>query len=390
MKTTSLIGALLLLTTACGRLGGTPTPLPTVVLDIGAAASPSGPAASGGVTASGFISSTREANLSFGQGGIVQAVHVAVGDSVRAGDVLVELESTPAQVELDRAQRAVREMTSAAGLAAAEQALALAQQEQDKAQKKVVALTYPRATESFIKNLQAQITLARRELAEATQGFNHLEDLPDNDPGKARAQVRMSEAQANLNKLVGNYNWYTGQPSEIDVDLTNANFEAANAAVQEAQWYAAAVRGDPIPAEASGAKLTALQEAKGVVLAAQARLEATRVISPADGVVGSVGISPGEYAAPGQPVVIVTDLEHLQVETTDLSELDLPKVQIGDSATIAIDALSEQAVGHVVAISPVAEILGGDVVYKVIVTFDEQPAGLRPGMTAVVTFEGPA
>jgi multidrug resistance efflux pump len=390
MKTTSLIGALLLLTTACGRLGGTPTPLPTVVLDMGAAASPSGAAASGGVTASGFISSSREANLSFGQGGIVQAVHVAVGDSVRAGDVLVELESTSAQVELDRAQRALREMTSAAGLAAAEQALALAQQEQDKAQKKVVALTYPRATESFIKNLQAQITLARRELAEATQGFNHLEDLPDNDPGKARAQVRMSEAQANLNKLVGNYNWYTGQPSEIDVDLTNANFEAANAAVQEAQWYAAAVRGDPVPAEASGAKLTALQEAKGVVRAAQARLEATRVISPADGVVGSVGISPGEYAAPGQPVVIVTDLEHLQVETTDLSELDLPKVQIGDSATIAIDALSEQAVGHVVAISPVAEILGGDVVYKVIVTFDEQPAGLRPGMTAVVTFEGPA
>jgi multidrug efflux pump subunit AcrA (membrane-fusion protein) len=119
MKTTSLIGALLLLTSACGRLGGTPTPLPTVVLDIGAAASPSGPAASGGVTASGVISSSREANLSFGQGGIVQAVHVAVGDSVRAGDVLVELESTPAQVELDRAQRALREMTSAAGLAAA-------------------------------------------------------------------------------------------------------------------------------------------------------------------------------------------------------------------------------------------------------------------------------
>ncbi|MBF8257389.1 MAG: multidrug resistance efflux pump-like protein, partial [Anaerolineales bacterium] len=209
-------------------------------------------------------------------------------------------------------------------------------------------------------------------------------------PGRARAQVRMTDAQINLNKLVGNYNWYTGQPSEIDVALTYANLDAANAAVQEAQWYAAALRGDPLPAEASGAKLAELQAAKDGVVAARAQLEATRVVSPTHGVVGSVDIHPGEYASPGQSVVIVTDLENLQVETTDLSELDLPKLQIGDSATIDFDALAEQAVGHVVAISPVAEILGGDVVYKVIVTLDEPPEGLRPGMTAVVTFGGPS
>ncbi|MBM2844398.1 MAG: multidrug resistance efflux pump-like protein, partial [Anaerolineales bacterium] len=166
--------------------------------------------------------------------------------------------------------------------------------------------------------------------------------------------------------------------------------DAANAAVQEAQWYAAALRGDPLPAEASGARLAELQGAKDAVVAAQAQLEATRVLSPVHGVVGRVDIRPGEYASPGQSVVIVTDLENLQVETTDLSELDLPKLQIGDSATIDFDALAEQAVGHVVAISPVAEILGGDVVYKVIVTLDEPPEGLRPGMTAVVTFGGPS
>lgn len=389
MKTTSLIGALLLLTTACGRLGGTPTPLPTVVLDIGSADSPSGPAASGGVTASGFISSSREASLSFGQGGIVQAVHVAVGDSVREGDVLVELESTLAQLELDRAERILREMTSAGAIAAADQAVALAQQEQDKAQKKVVALTYARATEAFIDNLQAQIVLARRELADASRNFNHVEDLASNDPGKAKAQVRMSEAQINLNKLVGNYNWYTGQPSEIDVALTYANLEAANAAVQEAQWYAAALRGDPVPAEASGTSLSALQEAKDAVLAARAQLEATQAISPLDGVVGSVDIHPGEFASPGQVVVVVSDLDHLQVETTDLSELDLPQLQVGDTATVDIEALGQQAVGHIIAISPVAELLGGDVVYTVFVALDDAPEGSRPGMTTVVTFGGP-
>jgi multidrug efflux pump subunit AcrA (membrane-fusion protein) len=386
MRRALLLACALVLTSGCAGLGGSPTPLPTVVLDIGGAASTPGPSAGGGVTASGVVFSPGEAHLAFDQGGIVEAVHVAIGDTVRVGEVLVEQENAVARLELEHAQRTLREMTSAAAIAAADQALALAQQEQDKAQKKVVALNYPRATEAFIDNLKAQITLARRELADATREFNHVEERADNDPQKAKAQVRMTDAQIDLNKLVGNYNWYTGQPSEIDVDLAYANLEAANAAVQEGQWYAAALRGEPVPAEASGAQLAALQEAKDAVAAAEARLEATRVTSPVDGVVGSVAIHPGEYASPGQTVVIVTDLEDLQVETTDLSELDVPEVAIGQAATVDIEALGSQAPGHVIGVSPVAETLGGDVVYKVIVELDETPEGLRPGMTVVVSF----
>jgi multidrug efflux pump subunit AcrA (membrane-fusion protein) len=108
--------------------------------------------------------------------------------------------------------------------------------------------------------------------------------------------------------------------------------------------------------------------------------------SPVDGVVGAIDILPGEYAAPGQALAVVTDLKNLQVETTDLSELDLPKVAIGQTAEVDVEALGAQAMGHVVAISPVPEILGGDVVYTVIVALDESPEGLRPGMTVVVSF----
>jgi multidrug efflux pump subunit AcrA (membrane-fusion protein) len=110
-------------------------------------------------------------------------------------------------------------------------------------------------------------------------------------------------------------------------------------------------------------------------------------VSPVAGVVGLVDIHPGEYASPGQVVVIVSDLEHLQVETTDLSELDLPQLQIGDTAMVEIEALAEEATGHITAISPVADLLGGDVIYTVFVALDEVPAGLRPGMSAVVDFQ---
>jgi len=385
MRRAVLLLPLLLLAAGCGSIGGGPTPLPTVVLEVGSSRSTPGPTF-GEATASGVVVSARQAQLAFDQGGLVQAVHVALGDSVRAGDVLVELDSTSAQLELARAQRVLREMTSPAAIAAADQAVAAAKEVQDKAQKKVVSLSYPRATEAFINNLAAQITLARKELAGASRDFNNYEDLPKNDPDRARAELRYTNAQINLNKLTGNYNWYTGQPSEIDVALTQANLDAAVAAVQEANWSAAALRGEPIPPEASGTMLTALQSAQDAVVAAEAGLAATRIVSPFGGVVGRVEVRPGEFAQAGQAVVLVTDLSHLQVETTDLSELDLPKVAVGQPVLVDVEAIGAQAPGRVAAIAPTSQTLGGDVVFQVIVALDEIPTGLRPGMSVTVAF----
>ena len=385
MRRAVLLLPLLLLAAGCGGIAGGPTPLPTVVLNVGSSPSTPGPTF-GEATASGVVASANEASLAFDQGGLVAAVHVALGDSVKGGEMLVELDSTAAQLELDRAQRVVREMTSPAAIAAADQAVAAAKEAQDKAQKKVNSLNYPRATEAFIDNLAAQITLARRELADASREFNNYEDEPKNDPDRARAELRYTNAQINLNKLTGNYNWYTGQPSEIDVALTQANLDAAVAAVQEAEWYAAALRGEPIPAEASGSMLAALQSARDAVVAAEHRRGATRIVSPFGGVVGRVDVRSGEFAQAGQAAVLVTDLDHLQVETTDLSELDLLNVAVGQPVTVDVEALGAQAPGHVVAIAPTSQTLGGDVVYQVIVALDEIPEGLRPGMSVIVAF----
>ncbi|HET7010247.1 MAG TPA: HlyD family efflux transporter periplasmic adaptor subunit [Anaerolineales bacterium] len=385
MNPRHLAAVLILATaTACGPLAAE-TPLPTVVLEGGGTQAPG--ASRAGVTASGRVVAGREVQLAFSVPGIVEGIHVALGDEVRRSQALLELDATTAQLELDRAQRTLREMTSAAAIAAAEQALATAQQAQDTAQKKVNSLTYPRATEAFIQNLQGEITLARRELADATRAYNHVEDLPDNDPGKARALVRMTDAQMNLNTLVGRYNWYTGQPSEIDVALTYANLHAATTAVQEAEWHLAALQGKPIPQEASGAGLAGLEAARDAVTAAQAALDSTRLVSPIDGEIVGLEISPGEYATPGLVVVVVSDVLNLQVETTDLSERDVASVEVRQAATVFIEALGIEVPASVQSISPVADLLGGDVVYKTVVELESTPPGLRAGMSAEVQFE---
>ena len=87
---------------------------------------------------------------------------------------------------------------------------------------------------------------------------------------------------------------------------------------------------------------------------------------------------------PGQVVLTLADLSHLQVQTTDLSERDVTRVSVGQQATVYVEALDVEIGGQVVDIAPQANTVGGDVVYAVTIELDEQPPGLRWGMSVEV------
>jgi hypothetical protein len=53
---------------------------------------------------------------------------------------------------------------------------------------------------------------------------------------------------------------------------------------------------------------------------------------------------------------------------------------------VVIKALSQDVTGTVSEISPLADTLGGDVVYTTKIKLDSQPAGLRAGMSVDVQF----
>ena len=93
-----------------------------------------------------------------------------------------------------------------------------------------------------------------------------------------------------------------------------------------------------------------------------------------------------EDASPGAVLVVVNDLSRLLVETTDLSERDVPGVSLGQEATVHVEALDQDLPGRVTAISHAAEILGGDVVYRTTLELESPPPGLRPGMSVEVHF----
>ncbi len=80
----------------------------------------------------------------------------------------------------------------------------------------------------------------------------------------------------------------------------------------------------------------------------------------------------------------LADLDHLRVETTDLSERDVARVAVGQTATVYVEGLGQDIRGRVVRIAPQATTLGGDVVYQVVIELDQQPSGLRWGMSVDV------
>ena len=120
---------------------------------------------------------------------------------------------------------------------------------------------------------------------------------------------------------------------------------------------------------------------------AQASLAQSTLIAPLDANVASVDVMPGEFVKESQTVITLATLNDLQLETTDLSERDIPNVKIGAPVSIFMESLHETFSGEVVGISPKADIVGGDVVFKVTIAFDKQPENLLWGMTAEVTIE---
>ena len=175
---------------------------------------------------------------------------------------------------------------------------------------------------------------------------------------------------------------------ELDTTLLEAKVKEAEANLAAAQVqikYLQRVGTDEVhleSAQAEADRAQALLDSANAILATQSTL-----VAPFDGTVAVVDISPAETVVPGRVIITIGDLSKLQVETKDLSERDVPRVQIGQTANIFIEALNQEFPGKVIEISRISSTVGGDVVFKVTMDLNEQPQGLLWGMSADVKIE---
>lgn len=142
-----------------------------------------------------------------------------------------------------------------------------------------------------------------------------------------------------------------------------------------------------LPHEVKFKAIAKADQAQAVLESAQANLAQTILVAPHDGTVTLIDVKPGEIVQVDQSVLTLAKLDALQIETTDLSERDIVRVKIGQSVDVYIEALDVTVTGKVLRISPMAETVGGDVVYPVTIQLTKQPAGLLWGMTAEVRIQ---
>jgi HlyD family secretion protein len=375
----------------------TPQPLPTVVLGtVSANPTSSSQGFSGGVTASGVVAPAQEAQLASSAGGQIAQVNVAVGDVVKAGQVLVMMAGSDklnaaiesANLDLLSAQQALKELNDNAALArtAAQTRLADAQKALDDAQKNRTKMNYPHTTDELVvQKAQTEYLLAKQDYKDAVKEFNKVAHKKLTNLERADALNKVVAAEQKMKTAFANYNWYLLPYTDIDIAQAEAELQSAQAELASAQQAFDQLQGGPDP-QALALANARVQNAQAQIKASQSALDDLALKAPFNGTISKVNFTNGEWVTPGQPILALADLDHLRVETTDLSERDVPQVKIGQAANITIKALDQDVMGHVAEISPLADTLGGDVVYQTIINLDTIPDGLRSGMSVDVRF----
>jgi multidrug resistance efflux pump len=192
-------------------------------------------------------------------------------------------------------------------------------------------------------------------------------------------------AQNAYDKDLVNLNYLLALPNKIDLDQAQAALDAATAEVANAQAAYDKLQSGPDP-DALALAQEQIKNAQAQLAASKSDLASLDLVAPFDGTISRIDINNGEWATAGQTILELADLSHLQVQTTDLSERDVPKVKTGQAVSVLVKALNQNVNGHVSAISPLADTLGGDVVYQTTIDLDTLLPDLRAGMSVTVQF----
>jgi HlyD family secretion protein len=231
-----------------------------------------------------------------------------------------------AQVSYDTARQdeAIQVQQAEAALANAEQQLA--------------ALKRPSAND--LTQAQASVDQARAALQKIQQGGTAA-DI-------AAAQASVAQAQANLEQL-------TIPPRPVDLAEAQARVDAAQVSLQQAEH----------------------------------ELAQATLLAPFAGTIAEHQIEVGQQVSAGAaPSFVLADLGRWKIETDNLSERDVVRLQVGSPAQIRFEALPELTLaGAVAAIRLRGVDRYGDMTYTVTITPNSWDERLRWNMSASVAIE---
>ena len=239
-------------------------------------------------------------------------------------------------------------------------------------------------------DLEAKVNQSAAELRLAEAKLSAIKALRPREIAKAEADVTQWQATVDLNKKD-----LARQEELLKQDFTSQQARdraQEQFSVSEARLDSARKAMDLVKAgyEEDLKQATAdVERAKAALANDKVQLSYATITAPIAGVIGQVSTQEGETVSAGlnAPIfVTIDDLNRLQVDTF-VDEVDIGKVKVGQKATFTVDSFpSREFAGKVVAIYPKAVIQENVVNYDVVVEITDPYAGLlRPEMTASVT-----
>ena len=331
--------------------------------------------------------------------GVVKAVYVEENQSVKAGDVLVELDPRDYEVAVEQAQ-----------------AQLLKAQADERAENPNLPITRS-TSQTNVSTSKSEVTTAEAAAAAA-------------EGEQSAAQSRLLEAEANNGKAQADVARYKAlvdknEVSRIDYDQIVANAKALAASVDSARASAQAAQkvveqrrsqleqarslmasaAVNAPNQVSISRAT-LQSKHAEVEAMKAQLDRAqldlsycKIVAPVAGVVSKRTAEVGEQVSKGERLVTVSDLGNLWV-TANFKESQLREMHSGQAVKISVDAFDQDfdgtveampgSTGSITSLLPPENATGNYV--KVVqrlpvrIRFKEGQPGLdrlRPGMSVV-------
>ena len=305
------------------------------------------------VTANGEVKPVQQnqANVSSNSYGKITEILIKEGDTVTKGQLLLRTEDVQQGAAVDAQTAAVK--TSEADLSAQDASV--------------------RSARAALDTAQADVAQAKAKLKQASDDYNRGQEL-------FKAQLI---AQQVFDQRLSDF-----QVAKANVDSAEARLGQAKAQYQQATYNRDMAK-------------ARIGQTKAQLIGLKNQLAQTVYKAPIDGIVTSLPVHVGENVvagiqnASGNLLYQVSNLSIMTVEVK-VDETDIPNVKLGQTAEVLIDAypnktfkgkvtqIGESAVGRTSGTTSGATTTTADEAkdFKVVVTIDDPPANIRPGLSA--------
>ncbi|MDR7866031.1 MAG: efflux RND transporter periplasmic adaptor subunit [Sporomusaceae bacterium] len=238
-----------------------------------------------------------------------------------------------------------------------------------------------------VANAKAQLLAAQATLTQLANG-SRPQDI-------SAAQAALRSAEADRQNAAAEYRrmqqlFAQSAISAQDRDRSQTAFATASARADQVAQQLSLVAEGPRQEEIELAAAR-VEQAKQQLKLAQTRLAYAQIAAPINGVVLSKNIEPGEYVAPGTPVVTIGELDQVWLKAY-IAETDLGRVKLGQKVAVTTDTYPGKTYnGSIGFIASEAEFTPKNIqtaeervklVYRIKVMIENQARELKPGMPA--------